>query len=172
MKRIILTLSVVSALGLVFTQSATAATATANATMSATVTANCTITAAALNFGSYDPVVAHATTALDVNGTVTVACTKGAATTIGINQGLNAFTGSTAVTPLRQMANGANRLRYDLYRTSAGTGVWGDIATANVASYTSTSKTASILTVFGRIPAGQDVNTGSYSDTIVATISF
>ena len=28
------------------------------------------------------------------------------------------------------------------------------------------------LTIFGRIPAGQDVAAGSYSDSVVVTISF
>src|SRR5512143_902396 len=54
-----------------------AATATANLGVSATVTNNCTISTTALAFGSYDPVVANASTNLDGTGAVSVACTKG-----------------------------------------------------------------------------------------------
>jgi len=141
--------------------------------VTASVAANCTISAADLNFGAYDPLVANATTPLDVDGSVTVACTKGAAATIGLGQGSAAFTGSTALNPLRQMSAGAERLRYDLYRTSTGTGVWGDIGTANVLAYTAASKAATTLTIFGRVPAGQDVGaSASYSDTVRATINF
>ena len=149
-----------------------AATATSSFTVQASVAASCTISTAALNFGSYDPVVANATTPLDANGSVTVSCSKGAVTTIGLNQGANPATGSTALDPLRQMANGSERLRYDLYQTAAGTGVWGGIGTANVKSYTATSKAPVTFTIFGRIPENQDVATGSYSDTVTATISF
>ena len=60
-----------------FSAPASAATATANLGVTATVTNNCTISTAALAFGSYDPVVANASTNLDGSGTVSVACTKG-----------------------------------------------------------------------------------------------
>jgi spore coat protein U-like protein len=47
--------------------------------------------------------------------------------------------------------------------------VWN--STAPVA-YTAVSKAASSLTVYGRVAAGQDVPAGSYSDTVIATITF
>lgn len=160
----------VAALG---ASSAFAATAFDDFNVTASVAANCTISAPDLVFGAYDPVVTNATTPLDVNGSVTVACTKGSSTTIGLGQGSAAATGSTALTPLRQMSAGTNRLRYDLYRTSVGTGVWGDIGTANVLAYTATSKTATTLTIYGRVPPGQDVGVAvSYTDTVRATINF
>lgn len=141
--------------------------------VTASVAANCTISAADLVFGPYDPVVTNATTPLDVNGSVSVACTKGSSATIGLGQGSAAATGSTALTPLRQMSAGTERLRYDLFRTSAGSGVWGEVTTANVLSYSATSKTATSLTIYGRIPAGQDVGvSASYTDTVRATINF
>lgn len=149
-----------------------AATAASTFTVSASVIPSCTISTTPLNFGAYDPVVAHATTPLDAKGSVTVRCTKGSVASIGLDQGANPSTGSTALVPQRQMANGAERLRYDLYRTSTGTDVWGDIGTANAQAYTATSAGNRDFTIFGRIPAGQDIATGSYSDTVTATISF
>ena len=71
-----------------FSAPASAATATANLGVSATVTNNCTISTAALAFGSYDPVVTHASTNLDGTGTVVVACTKGVAPTVGLGLGI------------------------------------------------------------------------------------
>ena len=35
-----------------------------------------------------------------------------------------------------------------------------------------TSKAATNLTVYGRVPSGQDANVGNYSDSVVATIDF
>ena len=172
MYRSLKTLSILT-LVVLATPVAFAATKFADFNVTASVAANCTISAADLSFGAYDPVVTNATTPLDVNGSVTVACTKGSSATIGLGQGSAAATGSTAVAPLRQMSAGTERLRYDLYRTSVGTGVWGDIGTANVLAYTATSKAATTLTIYGRVPAGQDVGvSASYTDTVRATINF
>ena len=48
------------------------------------VVKNCTITTAPVAFGNYDSVAANATAPLDGLGTVTVACTKGAAAKVGL----------------------------------------------------------------------------------------
>ena len=53
-----------------------AAVDTGNLAVSASVAAKCTISDSTLAFGTYDPVVNNATTALDQVGTVDVACTK------------------------------------------------------------------------------------------------
>src|SRR5262245_9796185 len=71
-----------------------AGSATANLSTSASVANNCTISTSAVAFGSYDPVVANASANLDGTGSLTVACTKGANTTIGLDLGGNA-SGST-----------------------------------------------------------------------------
>src|SRR5260370_490689 len=64
-------------------------TGTINLSVSATVSANCTISTSALAFGSYDPVSANASAALDGTGGVTVTCTNGAAAAITLGQGTN-----------------------------------------------------------------------------------
>src|SRR5687767_12917395 len=67
-----------------------AGSATADLTISASVINNCVISTTTLAFGPYDPVDANAATDLDGSGVVTVACTKGAAPTIGLGLGNNA----------------------------------------------------------------------------------
>ena len=69
---------------------ALAQTASTNLAVSATVAKNCSITTTAVAFGSYDPVVANASTPLDGTGTVVVTCTKGAGTRIDLSLGANA----------------------------------------------------------------------------------
>ena len=149
-----------------------AQTATSSFTVTATVSANCTISTVGITFGAYDPVVTHATTPLDANGSVTVACTAGAGTTIGMDQGSNPTATSTAALPERQMADGPNALRYDLYQDSARTTVWGDVGTPAVVTYNSVSFAPSTFTIYGQVPAGQDLSVGTYSDTVTATVSF
>lgn len=142
-----------------------AATATANLAVSATVINNCTISTAALAFGNYDPVVANASTGLSGTGTVTVACTKGAVTTITLGLGANP-TGSQ-----RRLTDGTNFLNYEIYKEVAHTNVWGTSAATDV-DYTASSKAASAFTAFGLVAANQDVPAGSYTDTVVATVNF
>lgn len=151
---------------------AEAQTATSSFTVTATVSANCTISTVGITFGAYDPVVAHASTPLDANGSVSVACTAGAATTIGMDQGSNPTATSTAALPERQMADGPNALRFDLYQDSARTTVWGDVGTPAVVAYNSVSFAPSTFTIYGQVPGGQDINVGTYSDTVTATVSF
>ena len=144
-----------------------AAVDTGNLAVSASVAAKCTISDSTLAFGTYDPVVNNATTALDQVGTVDVACTKGSSAAVSLDLGTHA-SGST-----RRMQHGVTATEFLAYKllttTSRGTTVWN---TTNTVPYTATSKAPSTLTVFRRVPSGQDVATGSYADTVVATITF
>lgn len=139
-----------------------AATQTSSFTVSASVTANCTISAAALAFGAYDPVVANASANLDQTSTITVACTKGTSASVSLDSGVNYSSG-------RRMKAGSNYLGYEMYSDSGRSTVWD---TTNTVAYSAASKASTGLTVYGRVAAGQDVPAGSYSDTVVATITF
>jgi spore coat protein U-like protein len=158
------------ALAAVVTAPALAGTATSNLSVTATVSNNCTSATVAMAFGAYDPVSAHASSDLDGTGTVTVTCTKNASTTITLGQGSNADTGSTDAAPLRRLKVGSNYLSYGLYSDSGRSTVWGNTSGTGKA-HTGTG-TATDMTVYGRIPWGQNVPTGSYTDTVVATVNF
>jgi len=150
-----------------FSSTASAATATANLAVSATVTNNCTISTSALAFGSYDPVVANASTDLDGTGGVNVACTKGVSATIGLGLGSNA-SGST-----RRMTDGSsNYLTYELYQDSGHSTVWGNAGAGLLSPAAAPSKAARSFTVYGRVTSNQDATAGSYTDTVVATVNF
>lgn len=164
MKRTILSLAI---LNLIITPAAFAATATANLNVSASVSAVCTITTAPVAFGAYDPVSANAATNLNATGTVTVACTKGAAATIDLGNGGNFLGGS------RRMTSGTDFLNYALYKDAARTQVWGTGLTGGTtAAYTSASRAATAITVYGTVPQAQDVTVGAYSDVVLATITY
>jgi spore coat protein U-like protein len=151
--------------------SAFAGTATSNLSATATISANCTISTNPLAFGAYDPIVANASTALNQTGIVTVTCTNGSAATITLGQGSNPNTGSTTALPLRRMNDGGtNFLSYSIFQDSGRTTVWGDTAGTGV-THTGTG-TATALTVYGSVAAGQNVPAGNYTDTVVATVTF
>ena len=173
MKRSIKLVGMMAAAGVAFTiaglgsTKASAATATANLGVTATVTNNCTISTVALAFGSYDPVVANASTNLDGTGTVVVACTKGATATIGLGLGSNASGGT------RRMGDGAtNFLTYELYNEPTRTTVWSNAGGGLLSTGAAPSKAARNFTVYGRVTSNQDVPAGNYSDTVVATVNF
>lgn len=167
----LLGLTATTALFLAASSASQAGTATSNLSVTATVSANCTISTAPVAFGAYDPIVANATTALNGTGTVTVTCTTGSAATITLGQGTNPATGSTDTAPLRQMKDsGTDVLAYSLFQDTGRTTVWGNTAGTGVAE-TGTG-TVQNVTVYGAVPAGQNVPAASYSDTVVATVTF
>lgn len=136
-------------------------------TVSANVSKNCSITTTPVAFGVYDPVVANATTPLDATGAVIVTCTKGAGTRIDLNNGNNSSGGNR-----RMAAGGGDFLTYQLYQDTSRTTVWGSGGSAGQTIAGAPSKAPRTFTVFGRVPAAQDVPAGSYTDTVVATINF
>ena len=137
---------------------AAAGTATTTFTVSATVVATCGVSATSLAFGSYT-----GSSAVDQTSTISVTCSNGAAYSVALNDGANA-SGST-----RRMTGGAsNYLTYEMYSDASRTTVWN--ASAPV-SGTGTGSAQS-LTVYGRIPSGQNAVVGSYSDTVQVTVTY
>ena len=126
----------------------------------------CTISATSVNFGSYNVFTGSTT---DSTGTVTINCNGSAHNiTVGLSQG-----SSSTFNP-RTMIKGGETLTYNLYRDAARTTIWGD-GTGGTSTYTNANPANNadiILTVYGRVPAGQDVSAGAYSDTVAAVINF
>ncbi len=158
------------------TNEAFAGTATANLSVTATVDASCTINTSPVSFGSYNPTAATPTF---VSGAVTVACVKGTTPVIGLGGGAN----PGANPGERAMLNASTNelLSYFLYKpalaapnncTTTETDVWGNSGTERLEPGTTTSVAASTYSICGKIPQQQDVSTGSYQDTVIATVEF
>ncbi|MDQ3565221.1 MAG: spore coat U domain-containing protein [Pseudomonadota bacterium] len=129
------------------------------------------MSATPVSFGSYNVFNA---TPLDATGTITVRCTGLVGLLVSYNIKLSAgLSGSYAP---RQMASGANRLNYNLYTAATRLTVWGDGSAGT--SFVSNTITLLLLgvtvnhTVYGRVPALQNVAVGSYSDNITVTLTF
>lgn len=142
---------------------ASAATATSTLTVTATVLSSCTVAPATLAFGNYDPSATSATTA---STSIIVTCTGAATGQVGLDQGAN----GTSVTA-RQMANGTQKLNYNLYQDSGRTTNWGN-TTGTTVAFSTTGLGSDTLTVYGSIPAGQAPNAGAYTDTVNITVTY
>jgi spore coat protein U-like protein len=145
---------------------ASAATATANLAVSANVVNNCAITTTALAFGTYDPIVANLTVPLDGTGGVVIRCNRGTVTTIGLGLGLNP-SGS-----VRRMIQGADFLTYELYNESTRSVVWTNSGAGLLTTPAAPSKAPVTFTVYGRVAIDQDVPAGTFTDTVIATVTF
>jgi len=163
---------VLAALLTFWANTAIAATATANLSVTATVSGACSVTTSPVAFGAYNPLSGSL---LDATGAVTVTCTSGTTYSIALDAGANASTTSDANTR-RMLANTSDFLPYALYLDSGHTTIWGDGLNGTSVNPTSSTftgdGTAQGRTVYGRIAAGQNVAPGTYSDTVVATITY
>jgi spore coat protein U-like protein len=63
------------------------------------------------------------------------------------------------------------QLSYGLYTDSAGSNNWNDIGGSGIPATTGNGS-AQPLPVYGKIPAGQYLAPGLYSDTVTATVSY
>jgi spore coat protein U-like protein len=116
-----------------------------------------------LAFGPYDP---FATAPRDATSTLVYRCPPGQGVRITLDAGAS---GSFATRELRQ---GSEVLRYNLYLDAARTVVWGDGTGGSSAGPGVTSRGPGGVTtawVFGRIFAAQDPVAGAYGDTIRVT---
>lgn len=145
-----------------------ASTTTGTLTVTANVNNVCKLTSGTLAFGAYDPVNTNATTPLAQTATFTMKCTKGTSATMLMGQGSNPGTGSTDSAPIRNMLNGTTQLNYQLYSDAGDTTVWNNSTGIN---HTATGQSET-LNVYGSIPAGQNVGSGSYTDTVVITVNY
>jgi spore coat protein U-like protein len=145
---------------------------TANLTVTANVNATCKLSnSVAVAFGTYDPVLANASTPLDATGSFDIKCTKGSSGTMKLGSGLyNA--NAVGTTRALKAASSANYLNYDLYTSNARSTVWND--TTNTVVYgPAANASASTQTVYGRIPAAQvNAVADSYADTVVVTVTY
>ena len=133
---------------------------------SAQASASCTISTTSVVFGNYN---VFNGSALDSTGTVTYRCNPQTQSII-----ISLSKGQSATYSPRKMNQGAENLTYDLFTNAGRTTIWGD-GTGGTSVYSDPNPPKNIdvnITVYGRVPAGQDVSAGSYSDTVSATINF
>jgi spore coat protein U-like protein len=156
MRKPILALGGILALALSLTNAHAASTST-SFQVTATVGTACTVSAANLDYGTYNPLALLPTS---VTTTVTVQCTLLATYTVGLSAG----SGTGATVAVRKMTKGGDQDPAHLL-------VWGDsIGTDTIAGVGTGLAVPHV--VYGQIPALQNVNAGAYSDTIVVSVNY
>lgn len=128
--------------------------------VNATVASACTIAATDLNFTP-----SYIGNLLDGQSAITVTCSNGTAYSLELDNG-----GAGGNNPnQRRMTFNNNNLTYNLYKDNARTQVWGTSNQDRMNGLTGSSA-AQVYPVFGRIPAGQTVPAGNYTDTVQVTL--
>jgi spore coat protein U-like protein len=126
----------------------------------------CTITTTPVGFGLYDPFAAGHN---DSTGTLTYRCgppDKNVTIMLG--------TGAAGTFNQRKLFKGTEPLSYNLYRDAARSMAWGD-GTGGTSFYSVADPPNNqnvALTIYARIPAGQDISAGSYTDSVSVVINF
>jgi spore coat protein U-like protein len=129
--------------------------------------------AAKCDFNSHSGVSFGAYNVLDPNpningvGSITIHCQGGPNGPIDVS--LSA--GHSHSYGARVMTSGRNSLDYNLYTNTARTVVWGD-GSGGSHTQTASKNGETTLSIFGKIPAAQDVGVGVYSDDITAIVNF
>ena len=139
-------------------------------------TVTCSVSAPNVSFGSYD---VFAGSQITSTTTISVTCTLtggGGNTDVSYAVALSPGLSNTFVQ--RTMKSGANALGYNLYSNSTRTTVWGDgTGAAPTVSGSMTLKNNAPThtdspTVYGSVPALQDVGVGAYSDNVTITVTY
>jgi spore coat protein U-like protein len=131
--------------------------------------AACSVSATGVNFGAYDVFV---TTPLDSTGTVTVTCDQAPPPDIVVAIGPSGTSGGFIPRQMRSTSS-PDRLNYNLFVNAGRSTVWGDGAAGTSTVFLKNVKKNRpvVTTIYGRIPPGQDVSVGSYSDSLTVTIT-
>lgn len=140
---------------------ASAATATAVIPVSATALSVCVAAALPLVFGNYSGAQ------LDASAALTVTCSLG--TTYNVK--LDAGAGTNASIATRKLAFLSNTIDYHLYRDSNRTQNWGTTIGTDTFQQTSAGL-PQVITVYGRITAGQYPTPGAYLDTVNVAVEY
>ena len=141
----------------------------------AVTTVNCTASASGIAFGIYNPLnaVADAST-----GTLRVTCNGSGTGSANVTLTVTLSTGLSGSYATRKMFSGANALNYNIYWSAAynqivGDGTGGSFGgTAGPFPVPAGGSNTATGTLYGLVPASQDVVPGAYSDVITVTVTY
>lgn len=133
----------------------------------------CTTSATSVIFGTYNPLSGSTVSS---NGTVTVQCSLIGIIGLLVGYSIQLSNGTSGSNLPRRMTGGAYSLAYNLFTDGSYGTVWGDNTggTADVSDgyLLDLIPQTRNYTIYGRIPANQNVPPGPYVDTIIVTVNF
>jgi len=135
----------------------------------------CGASASGVVFGVYPQA---SPTPLDSTGLITLTCTKSPGPDNTLTYSIALSAGASGSYAARTMTSGASTLSYNLYTDLARTLIWGNgiggaqTVNGSVQGLSGSAATIFNFTIYGRVPALQNVNPGSYTDSIVVTVTY
>lgn len=130
---------------------------------------NCGVSTTGVKFPGYD-VFSSAPT--NTTGTVTVSCTNPPNQPLPVTIAISS--GSSGTFYPRQMRGaGSDRLSYYLFTDPSGKVIWGDgTGGSSLVTNVVTRQSPWTATIYGTLPPRQNLAAGSYSDTLLVTVSW
>lgn len=141
-----------------FAAAAQTFTATTVMPVSVDLVSSCNVTASDLDFGSY---VATVGVPGRAQALVQLQCTTGTIVEVALDAGLS----PGATTSDRRMVSGAGQLRYGLFQDPGRSTNWGNTPGVDTLEIQTVVQLQSV-TIYGELPARQQVPPGTYSDLI------
>ncbi len=128
----------------------------------------CTVSATPISFGNYDVFLATPT---DTSSEISIICPFRRPRPVTIAIGPSKVSGSFNPRQM-QLLIGPDRLDYNLFTNRSMSTIWGD-GTGGTATVTRrVGRRPRNVSVYGRIPPGQNVSIGSYGDVVTVTITW
>jgi spore coat protein U-like protein len=135
--------------------------------------ASCTVSTTGADFGSYN---VFSSLPNDTTANVRVSCTLLGVISLFVLYSISLSAGGAGQYLPRSMTMGSHQLNYNLYSDSARTTIWGDGSSGTVTVsdgyLLGLGTTVNDYTVYGRVPALQNVYSGYYSDSLVVTVDY
>ena len=133
------------------------------------ISAACTVSTTATSFGMYD---IFSTFPTDSTGSITITCNETPPPNVTVSIGPSLNSGGFYPRKMR-LTGGNDLLNYNLYTDATCTNVWGDGTSGTIVLTRKAHKNRPLtLMVYGRIPTGQDVSAGSYSDILTVMLNW
>ncbi|MCP4184438.1 MAG: spore coat U domain-containing protein [Hyphomicrobiales bacterium] len=129
----------------------------------ANIVSACTVQASNLNFGSVGVLSSN----VDATNTISVNCSTGTPYTIGLDGGLSGATNPA----LRNMTSGTSSINYGIFQDSSHSIPWGNSTGSNTISSVGNG-TRQNYTAFGRVQIQSTPPPGTYTDTIIVTMTY
>ncbi len=140
----------------------------------------CAVSSSGLAFGAYQPLTFAGkltSAAVTSDASISVVCTgivSGGAYTIALGPS-TVGSGDRISTRYLGNSNGGDPMNFNVYTNATYTTVWGDGLTAGglIGGTIATGNSNQSLTVYGRIPAGQNtLKAGSFSASLTMTLTY
>jgi spore coat protein U-like protein len=141
----------------------------------AATTVNCTASATSIAFGIYNPLNATSDAS---TGTLRVTCNGSGTGSANVTVNVTLSTGLSGGYATRKMFSGVNTLNYNIFWSTAYSQIVGDgsggsfAGTAGPFTVPAGGTNFATGTLYGLMPASQDIAAGSYSDVITVTVTY